>query len=359
MKSKRNFLLLFLMLVATMSALRYLSGDQGTLKAVTLSKGVPQPRKQRAAERVLRRFDTKRRFCVGDDGARSPLFGPLYANLDARGNLYVIDFGDLGVKQYSPQGGFVRSFGRGKGQGPGEFMSISDLQVLPNGDVWVADFTGGKIEVFSPQGSLRQTLRLDRQPYRIIPESGGKFTLMLPLVSEQLFARFSADAKLQGEFGKLLDDRLNGLALDGWLGQADRGSLLYVPYYFGWIASYSVSGDLKFLVETIDRVPAPSVHRDSNGYIWVDPDTRVSAKSASLSGDSLYVLSGNDAGSRMSRMVDVYNAGDGSYRYSFNAPEPGTMALMQGDGDSLYMVKDTSVCRWTLRPAGETERAAR
>jgi hypothetical protein len=56
-------------------------------------------------------------------------------------------------------------------------------------------------------------------------------------------------------------------------------------------------------------------------------------------------------------MVDVYNAGDGSYRYSFEAPEPGTMALVQGD--SLYMVKDTSVCRWTLRPAGETERAAR
>ena len=139
------------------------------------------------------------------------------------------------------------------------------------------------------------------------------------------------------------------LALDGWVGHGGDGSLLYVPYYFGWIASYSPTGELRYMVETIDRIPDPSIRRSGNGMLWIDPDTRVSAKSAWISGGNLYLLSGNAAGSRFSRMVDVYDTVNGTYRYSFEAPEAGASILVQRD--SLYVVQDTGLCKWTLGPS--------
>lgn len=357
MKNKRNFLFLFLLLVATMSALRYLSAsDQGTRKAVTLSKSVPAPRQQ-AGERAFQEISAERRFCVSETAPGSPLFGPLSTSVDDRGNLYVLDFGDLTLKQFSPQGRFLRSFGRGKGQGPGELMSVSDFRVLPNGEVWIADFTAGEIEIFSPDGNLRRTRRLDRQPYRMLPAAGGGLTLMLPLTSENLFARFGPDSRLQAEFGKLVDDRLNGIALDGWIGAAGDGAIVYVPYYFGLIASYSPSGKLKYLARTVDRVPAPTIHRSGEGDIWVDPDTRVSTKNAWLDQGSLYLLSGNDAGTRFTRVIDVYDAATGTYRHSFKAPEAGSGLVVRGG--ALFLVKDTSVCAWTFRPAAQTAQTAR
>ena len=83
----------------------------------------------------------------------------------------------------------------------------------------------------------------------------------------------------------------------------------------------------------------------------------MSAKSASVSGGNLYVFAGNAAGSHFSRVIDVYDAGNGTYRYSFETPEAGAMALVQ-DG-SLYMVKDTSVCRWSLGSASAALQVAR
>jgi len=133
------------------------------------------------------------------------------------------------------------------------------------------------------------------------------------------------------------------------VGRAGDGSLLYVPYYFGWLAAYSPDGNLKYMVETIDPIPNPSIRHGDKGMLWVDPDTRVSAKSASISGGNLYLLSGNAAGSRFGRVVDVYNTANGAYRYSFETPEAGAMALVRGD--SLYVVQDTGFCRWKLGPS--------
>lgn len=357
MKNKRNFLFFFLMLVATMSALRYLSaGDQGTRKAVTLSKSVPAPREQ-VRERTFQPISMERRFCATETAPGAPLFGPLNASADNRGNLYVLDFGDLTLKQFSPEGRFLRSFGRGKGQGPGELMSVSDYRILPGGEVWIADFTGGEIEVFAPDGSLRRTRRMERQPYRVLPAAGGGVTLMLPLTSEHLFARFGPDSRLQAEYGKLVDDRLNGIALDGWISSTDDGSIVYVPSYFGWIASYSPSGKLKYLAQTVDRIPPPTIHRSGEGDIWVDPDARVNAKSAWLDRGNLYLLSSNDAGTRFSKVIDVYDAATGTYRHSLQAPEPSSGVVVRGG--SLFTVKDTSVCAWTFRPAAQTARTAR
>ena len=96
MKKKRNFLLFFLMLVATMSALRYLSaGDQGNRKAVKLSASVPSPSQQRTGERVFNEVTASRRFCATETEPGKPLFGPLRAYVDAKRSIYVMDFGKV------------------------------------------------------------------------------------------------------------------------------------------------------------------------------------------------------------------------------------------------------------------------
>lgn len=356
MKNKRSYLFFFCMLVVTMSAFRLLRGDQGATISVDLSKQVAAPSEQPRTERNFRRFEVERRFCIGAEGETTgPLHGPLSASVDAQGNAYIVDFADLRIQQYSPRGEYLRTFGGGRGEQEGQFQSVSDLRALPDGELWVADLVGKKIDVFSPGARLQRTVRPSRPPYRLVPDKNNAFTLMLPLASDHLFGHFRADGAVQAEFGRLVDDRLKTLALDGWIGQAGDGSLLYIPYYFGWIASYGPDGNLKYLRKTVDRVPSPVIHRSANGVVWVDPDTRVSAKGAWVNGNDLYLLAGNTLGSRLSRVVDVYDAGTGTYRYSFETPEPGTMALVQGN--LLYVVKNTSVCQWSLRPAGTLQAA--
>ena len=356
MTSKRNFFFAFFMLLATMWGFRFLSGDETNRSSVALSRRVPPPAGQRSKERIFKDFDSERRFCVGE-GSRESMRGSLLAKVDGHGDLYVLDVSDLKIRRFSPQGKYLQTFGYGKGQAPEKVMSVSDFGVLSNGEVWIADLIGKKIEMLSPDGHLLGSIRPDRQPYRLLPGEKKDFTLMMPPMGEHLFGHFGADGRVQAEFGKLVDNHLDGLALDGWTEMADDGAILYVPYYFGWIASYSPSGDLKYIVKTIDDIPDPSIRRSSNGTLWMDPDTRVSANGASVSGGKLYVFAGNAAGNHFSHVVDVYDAGNGAYRYSFETPEAGAMALVRDD--SLYMVKDTSVCQWSLRPTGETLRAAR
>jgi hypothetical protein len=355
MRNRRNFFFFFMMLVVTLWAFRYLSGVETTSSPVALSKLVTPPASQHALERIFTKFDWERQFCVGGNNPGEPLRGHLLADVDSQGNLYILDFEDLKIRKFSPRGEYLQMFGRGKGQRPGEIMSASDLRVSPSGEVWVADLTGKKIEVFSPDGRLQRSVQPDRPPYRLLPSDDQRFTLMMPPTSEHLFGRFGSGGKAETEFGKLVDDRLSGLALDGWMGSAASGEILYVPYYFGWIASYSSAGTLKYMVKTIEAVPGPAIRRSSNGVVRVDPDTRVSAKSASVSEGNLYILSGNAAGSRFSRLIDVYDSGSGAYRYSFEAPEGGAKVLVRGS--SLYTVNNASVCRWSLRPAGGDLRA--
>ncbi len=114
-------------------------------------------------------------FRLGDDEE-----GVLFGNItqiacDHAGKLYVVDRQNPVVQVFSDAGEPISTFG-GQGQGPGEFLSISDVAVSQNGLVYVWDFQLKRLSVFVEQQGgtfeFRSTIRLEEHneqyPIRLV-----------------------------------------------------------------------------------------------------------------------------------------------------------------------------------------------
>lgn len=86
--------------------------------------------------------------------AQSKLFAPANLAVDAQGRVYVSDLGAFRILQYSPDGQFLRQFGRGVGDKPGEFARPKGVAVDREGRVYVVDAATQVVQIFDPDGRL-------------------------------------------------------------------------------------------------------------------------------------------------------------------------------------------------------------
>ncbi len=76
------------------------------------------------------------------------------------GAVYVDDAHPPTIREFGPDGRFVRSIGR-EGEGPGEFRSIAGVSVLPDDRVAFWDRGARRITVYRTDGELDETLRIE------------------------------------------------------------------------------------------------------------------------------------------------------------------------------------------------------
>ena len=86
--------------------------------------------------------------------AQRKLFAPTNLAVDAQGRIYVSDIGGFRVQQYGPDGDFLRQFGLGSGDRPGEFARPKGVAVDREGRVYVVDAATQVVQIFDPQGRL-------------------------------------------------------------------------------------------------------------------------------------------------------------------------------------------------------------
>lgn len=86
--------------------------------------------------------------------AASKLYSPVNLAMDAQGRLYVSDIGAFRVQQYAPDGRFLRSFGLGAGDKPGEFARPKGVAVDRDGRVYVVDAGAQVVQIFDQAGRL-------------------------------------------------------------------------------------------------------------------------------------------------------------------------------------------------------------
>lgn len=79
---------------------------------------------------------------------------PIGLSVGPDGNVYVADTHYHRIMVYSPAGRLLRRFGR-YGTGPGEFIYPTDVEVLPDGRIFVSEYGGNdRINIFSEQGQF-------------------------------------------------------------------------------------------------------------------------------------------------------------------------------------------------------------
>ena len=113
----------------------------------------------------------------------------------------------------------------------------------------------------------------------------------------------------------------------------------------GILASYTFDGRPRFFRRTIGPLRLPPVHFDTAGGQTIDPAAPQASFSASVVGRDLFVL---NAGNGKDRVIDVYDAGTGSYRWSLRPPEPDTRYVVL-TADRLFSAsrRGVTIWRWT------------
>jgi len=72
--------------------------------------------------------------------------------LDDTLNIYVLDRYSCEIRVFSWAGEYLRSIGRGKGPGPGEFLLPMGLSISPDNTLYIADYNAGRITLYKSDG---------------------------------------------------------------------------------------------------------------------------------------------------------------------------------------------------------------
>lgn len=91
---------------------------------------------------------------IGHRGSGDGEFNfPTFANLDAEGNLYVVDSVNNRIQIFDPDGNFVRTFGH-SGDQIGDFARPKGVAVDTFGNIYVVDSRWSNVQIFNQEGQL-------------------------------------------------------------------------------------------------------------------------------------------------------------------------------------------------------------
>lgn len=105
--------------------------------------------------------------------------------LDDEGHLYVVDFKRYRVAMFDREGKFIRNYGYGKGQGPGEFQRVGFVAVDP-GHVYVGDENALRISVFDRANRFLRFFPFDLRPSGVMAALADRLYIGTLLLTSSL-----------------------------------------------------------------------------------------------------------------------------------------------------------------------------
>jgi hypothetical protein len=349
-KTLRKDFLLILAVVAVFLSLSYAIGfvTNRPAKAVEIPtaflSGVA-PKAQPTTVRVWRKPNFEKTAVL--DSAN--LKDPRKIQADNNGNVFVLDWSDLRVKEFSPDGKLRRAFGEEEGS-PGAFVNPTGFAMDSGGNMWICDFKQERVGIFNADGSKR-SFKPKNTIYRMAA-LGDVMVTMDVLEYNRLFETYDLSGQPIKSFGELLEDQANkGLVLEGDIvADIENHGIIYGGRYLGIIGAYDAEGKQRFLSQTIDTVPQPKVMNFEGGMRKVKPHSARPVLSLSLLGNELYVLSGvrpDGTAGEGGKVMDVYDKQDGHYLYSWELPADGQEAIVASN--YIYIRSNKEVSVWSFK----------
>lgn len=266
---------------------------------------------------------------------------PVTARVSNEGHIYVADFGNVVVRRFSAGGDFVRDYGAGKGEGPGEFQALVDVEVDEMGRVAGFDPVLSRVVVFDATGDVLETIPIPASGFRFARMANGD--LVVDAMDSLLFRRVSADGSPILAFGELLEreQRANAIAITGEFAPAGDW-VVYSGTYGGVLASWStLDGSARYIRPTVVKRPFPVPVRRGAATL-IAPEDRIAASfGLHVDGDRVFVLAYADG----SKVADVYEIATGDYQHSFHLPDQDATGITVS-GDRYLFTADTLVSVW-------------
>ncbi len=111
-----------------------------------------------------------------DEEGQIQLYKPSHYAVDVNNNMYISDSSDQSIKVFDRNGKYQTTIG-GKGNGPGEFQSISHIDFLPDGRLLITDWESKRISFFSTQGEFIKSTRLHNYHFMVYLTTNSSFTV--------------------------------------------------------------------------------------------------------------------------------------------------------------------------------------
>jgi len=273
---------------------------------------------------------------------------PVQMRAQNNANIFVLDWQDLRIKEFSPDGKLLRAFGEEVGH-PGAFANPTGFAMDSGGNLWVCDIKQHRIGVFNADGSKR-TIKPQNNVYRIAAVGDAMMMMDTP-VQNKFFETYDLSGKQLKSFGELLEDQPDkGIVLDGDIvADVENRGMIYGARYLGIIGAYDAEGKQRFLIQTIDNVSQPLVSSFDGGLRKVKPNSALPVLSLSVLNNELYILSGvhpDGTTSQSGKVMDVYNKQDGHYLYSWELPADGQEAIVTSNYIYIRSAKEITVWRF-------------
>jgi len=134
------------------------------------------------------------------------------------------------------------------------------------------------------------------------------------------------------------------ILIDGKLAIGRNDNLYFAFIRFGLLLSYSKNVDLRFFVKTMDRVPLPKLKEYKN-VILIAPKSSFTSLSISVSESKIYLLSSPASREKRTTVIDVYNAINGKYLFSFKIPQKGCIFFSINE-NFFYTIGEGIVTAW-------------
>lgn len=245
-------------------------------------------------------------------------------------SLFVGDYGDMRIKQFSPEGALIRVYEDTSRSGRGGNRHLMGYTVTPAGELYVQDHRHREMLRFdAASGIMQETIPLDYRPYRLL--SMGSHLVAQALVSDSLFRVYDGDSDIVAEFGKLIENqRLEATEIAGDIVPASQpGQFIFAPSRASYLIWYDLEGNEIRRVVTPDRIPLRKKGVGSLGNLnFMRPEqsrpeaSNVRVYDLATDGDRLYVSMSElveESGSSYS-YVDIYALESGNYLHSFRLP---------------------------------------
>lgn len=349
LKILRKDLLLIFAVVAVFLSLSYAIGfvtdrSRETVELETAFLNGERPKAQPTTVRVWRKPAFEKIAVLNSTSLKDPA----HIRAENSVNIFVLDWSDLRVKEFSPDGKLLRAFG--EEAAPGALANPTDFALDSRGNLWVCDIKQERIEVFNADGTKR-TIKPQNTPYRVAAAGDVMITMVTPDY-RTLFETVDLSGKRLTAFGELLEDQTSkGLVLDGDIvSDAENHGFIYGGTYLGIIGAYDARGKQRFLVQTIDNVPQPVLLNIDGRMRKVKPNTARAVLSLSVLNNELYVLSGvhpDGTPGQVGKVIDVYNKQNGNYLYSWELPADAHEAIVTSN--YVYIRSDKNVSVWRFK----------
>ena len=258
-----------------------------------------------------------------------PLLRPSGLVSDDRGNLYSVSWHDWKIHKFSPDPSYREVykhtvFGKGRGQGPGEFSRVLDMKILAD-KIYIVDEGSGAIEVYSTAGEYLTRINLSDHttPRSIVVFNEDKFLIgSYSQPRGRFYKLYNNRGKVIDAYGDFIEtsNYHESLYQDYLLAPGrQESSFYYIPRYLGFFAVHK-ENQLLLVRETIDGLgKAPKLLKMSldSGGVATRMEKSLESASAYLVCDQGIVLKAVDWENEKAYW-DFYDLNSLQYRFTIS-----------------------------------------